>query len=71
MDLTFYFNRFLKLSKKALSEKDHELITLFARQLQEDIALEIRRLKCYNNAVPFEEFIDSTLHYGGKNENTK
>lgn len=37
MDLNSLVNRYLKISKKSLSEKDHEFITVLFRMLQEDV----------------------------------
>lgn len=44
MDLNYFFNRFLKLSKKILNEKDHDFISTFARQLQDDIAYHLAQM---------------------------
>lgn len=50
-----YFDRYLKTTKKLLNPKDHEIVTLLTRQLQDDIVNQITLLKNNNGE---QDFID-------------
>lgn len=70
MNLNDYFNRFLKLTKTILNEKDHQFITIASRQLQDDLAKEILTIK--NNGNYRNDLSSFILNKNGDtNEQTK